>query len=56
MKLAKHQVKPLAVLKFEAEARLLAGHISVNQLRFLQAAKDKGAALEPAGRIAGSDE
>lgn len=48
------QVELLAIARFEAEARRLAGRISSNQLRFLQVAKTKGADFEPAGPLAGT--
>lgn len=47
------QVELLAIARFEAEARRLAGRVSSNQLRFLQVAKAKGAELEPVGPLAG---
>jgi len=47
------RVELLAIVKFEAEARRLAGRVSRNQLRFLQVAKAKGGELEPAGPLAG---
>jgi len=53
MRSEKNREKPIALAKFEAEARRLAGQISVNQLRFLQVAKTRGEALEPAGPLAG---
>ena len=48
------QVEMLAIARFEAEARRLAGRVSSNQLRFLQVAKTKGAEFEPAGPLAGA--
>ncbi|EPX9618195.1 hypothetical protein ACW6G1_003768 [Pseudomonas aeruginosa] len=57
MTATKRQIKPLikpdAVADFEAEARLLAGHVSENQLGFLKVAKAKGKEMEPVGRMAG---
>lgn len=54
MRSTKSHEKPIAVARFEAEARRLAGQISVNQLRFLQVAKAKGKELEPLGPLAGN--
>lgn len=47
------RVELLAIVRFEAEARRLAGRVSRNQLRFLQVAKAKGGELEPTGPLAG---
>ncbi|MFJ4154867.1 hypothetical protein ACIPZF_08645 [Pseudomonas sp. NPDC089752] len=54
MRSTKSREKPMAVARFEAEARRLAGQISSNQLRFLQVAKAKGEELEPSGPLAGN--
>lgn len=58
MTATKRQIKPLnkpdAVVRFEAEARRLAGRVSENQLRFLKVAKAKGQEMEPVGRMAGA--
>ncbi len=46
---------PSVIAQFEAEARRLAGQVSENQRRFLKVGLSRGKALEPLGRLAGSD-
>jgi hypothetical protein len=48
----KQTAKPILVAAYAAEARRLGGSVSVNQRRFMAAAK-RGSQIEPTGVMAG---